>query len=123
MAGHVVLKTGLNDKEQHAIFQIEERGTPLAHVTLELPEFTDVLRGLGDLRTRFAEQVPPAIDIGARVAVTVDPAWTVMTDVPELPEGMVLLHVRHPGFGWLSFALPGHEAESMAKALSVSTPR
>jgi hypothetical protein len=117
MAGHMRLKTWFDAAQQHVTLQIEEGEKKWAHVTLELPEFTDLMRGLARYRMQFAEQVPGSIDPGAKVEAIANPAWEVRSEVPGLPDRTALLHLRHPGYGWLSFAVPADEAREMGRAL------
>lgn len=96
--------------------QIEECGTPLAHITFELPEFTDLMKGLNARRADFEEPVPmEAPDRTSRDTALVDPAWRITRSGPD---DLVLLQLRHDHYGWLNFALPAAEAAAMAGYLA-----
>jgi hypothetical protein len=118
MTGHMQLQSGFNEAEQHVVLQINEGEKAWAHITLELPEFIEHIKKLAGLRTLFAEQVPADIDPGTRIEAINDPGWIVHAKNPGLPAGTVLLHLRHPGLGWLSFAIPAHEAKAMSETLA-----
>jgi len=49
--------------------------------------------------------------LGQKCNALGDPIWRTE---PELMEGNSLLHVRHPGLGWLHFLIPKTEAEKLA---------
>lgn len=48
---------------------------------------------------------------GQRVAAIPKPHW--YTE-PDILSGDTLIHLRHPGFGWLSFLIPASDAVRMA---------
>lgn len=116
-AGKMQLRTSFNAEKQFAQFQINEGERAWAHVTLELPEFSDFVQGMGRMRQLFTEPVAPDLDAGSRLEAVVDPRWRVMNQVPGHPAGSATLLLRHPGFGWLGFALPQHEARALGEAL------
>lgn len=65
-----------------------------------------VLRELGHARS---SRLPPvareAISPGVPISVIPNPAM----QLARTQSGMQVLHIRHPGFGWLTFELtPGH---------------
>lgn len=116
MAARMELVTSFNAERQHVQLVMEEAGTPLAHMTIELPELIDLIARLGQYRAEFSEQVPPRLDPGMRLMALADPIYRVAQN-PSLGPGEVALQIRHPHYGWLSFALPGHEARHMADLL------
>lgn len=120
-AGRMTLRTGFDAARQHVLLQIEEGDKAWAHITLELPEFTDLQRDLARYRQQFSETVPMELEPGAKAEAAVDPRWQVMTGNPGLPEGAVLLQIRHPGYGWLHFAVPEASARKMGKVLARAT--
>lgn len=117
MAGNMQISSGFDAEKQHVVLQINEGHKAWAHITLELPEFIEFIRSLANLRAMFAEQVPTDVEPGSRLDAVVNPAWMVMVDNPGLPKDAALLLLRHPGFGWLSFALPENERKAMGQAL------
>jgi hypothetical protein len=65
-------------------------------------QLDEMLKVLGDWR---GEMKPPHLESYVpvpHVAAIDNPAW--YTE-PEISMGGTLLHIRHPGFGWLSFYL------------------
>lgn len=102
-AGRMSLRSWFDQKTQQVCIELIEGDQPIAHITLELPEFSTLLRNLGQLRTKFAEPVPRSLEPRARMDVNDLTAYSVISGPSE--EGRVLA-VRHPGYGWLAFAIP-----------------
>lgn len=116
MAGRMTLRLTFDEARQMVVLETAQEGVALAHITLELPELTDLMRSLMERRAAFAEPVPmEAPDRTSRDTALVDPAWRITRSGPDL---LVLLQLRHPGYGWLNFALPAHEAAAMARYLT-----
>lgn len=61
---------------------------------------------------------PPVIAhlerLGPFEDVILNPAWVVQ---PEMMTETPLMHLRHPGLGWLTFLIPRSEASQMAEVL------
>lgn len=121
MASRMSLKTWFDPGSQHVGLQINEGETEWAHITLELPEFTDLLRNLADYRVRFTEQVPDRVSPGERQTAIFDPNVELVAQTPGLPPGTPSLLFRHPNYGWLGFSLPKSKAEQLAAALLRAT--
>ena len=122
-AGHMSLRTWFDKDRQEVAFQIQEGDKAWGHVTVELPEFTDLMGHLAEYRMKFSEPVPRQIDPGTRSEATVSPVWSVttLTNPPEGVEaGSVLLQIRHPGYGWLSFVVPPKDAMTLSRGLEKS---
>lgn len=77
-------------------------------------EFDRLITGLGELRSCMAQQHPNDFALGQKVTAINDPRW--FTELDALGE-FSLIHFRHPGYGWLSFALPLPEAAKLAQFL------
>lgn len=86
---------------------------PIAHVVLEAPELQEFIGTLAAARATLADKHAIALDPGTRLETQVDPSWRINT----LADGSKALAIRHPGFGWLAFQLPKHEASAIAKLL------
>lgn len=106
------------DGEQVTLQINDDRGLG-GHVFLDGAETEQVLHGIAKCRAALRDPVPPDLDPGARLEALVDPRWRI--DGVRLPEGRVLM-LRHPGFGWLSFVIPDHEAKAMAEWLTKELP-
>ena len=73
-----------------------------------------LIHALGELRMAMVNEHPKDFALGQKVEAIYDPRWVTEAD---LLEGDSLIHLRHPGFGWLSFLLPRHEAAKLAQFL------
>lgn len=84
-------------------------------LSLDAPNVDALLRNLSELRarmtTKHAPKWNPAIQ---KFEALYDPAWQA---APEMKGGRSVLHVRHPGFGWLHFSLPKRAAARLSKIL------
>ncbi len=89
-------------------------GQKLVGFTLEAPELDRLIALLGAARAGMADEVPAQLDPGSRVPATVAPAWQAPDPGVSDTCGLAL---RHPGFGWLGFVLPRHQAHAIAAAL------
>ena len=65
-------------------------------------------------RAKMKPAVPMDFAHGQLFTGTDGPRWHTQREVPA---GKSLLHFRHPGFGWLHFAVPPDEAKRLAKYL------
>ena len=85
-------------------------------VRLELPaeEVAKLIAGLCELRAHLEPPVPMEFPLGQAVGAISDPRWAAE---PELLLGQSLLHLRHPGLGWLHFVLPQNEARTLGQLL------
>jgi hypothetical protein len=113
MPPNVSLNTFLSEDRQRATLEIHADGTPLAHAIFDPPEFEQLIETLAALRAGMVDEVPREIDPGSRLAAIVDPVWR---ELPDHDDGKVL-SLRHPGFGWLTFLIPWHEATHIAQQL------
>jgi hypothetical protein len=98
-----------------AVIEIQEDGEGRAAIFYERPEFEALIQDLARLRREFDEPVPDDIDPGTRVEAVLNPRWRIRTDLWD--QGPIL-SLRHEGLGWLSFAIPTHEAQHMAELLT-----
>jgi hypothetical protein len=86
---------------------------PPATVTWPADAVDDMLRVLRDIRMNMAPAVVADLTQGQVTAVQ-DPRW--VTE-PDLLLGDSLLHLRDPGYGWLHYMIPRHEAHRLAEFL------
>lgn len=117
MEGKMHVITWLDEKQQHVGIQINEGEKAWGHITLEAPELSGFIEKLGMQRAKLSDQVASEVERGWRFQLTADPAWAVVDQQPELPPNAATLLLRHPGYGWLAFGLPQHEAKAMGEAL------
>lgn len=89
---------------------------PEPQATLSATEIDALISALALYRAHLQPEVAP------RLASTTGPFHPVPDPAyfigPEALTGDVLMHLRHPGLGWLSFLLPRHEASRMAELLT-----
>ncbi|CAA2138369.1 hypothetical protein [Hyphomicrobium sp. ghe19] len=102
-------------------------GEPTTVAELSAGELETVLGVLGENRWRMREPVAaqPA-SIGAtgsltRELIAVDPSWRAELPIHPTLNG-ISLRFRHPGFGWITFQLPWHEAKSLGTWLVKNSP-
>jgi hypothetical protein len=89
-------------------------GEPKAHVWYDAASFEDNIQMLGEARAAMAEQVTPDLEHGMRLKAIADPRWQTET---RHDMGGVMLALRHPGLGWVSFLLPPNEARALGNYL------
>jgi hypothetical protein len=83
-------------------------------VEMETAQVDDMLSAIAKWRSEMLPSHPEIYAPVARVTAIRDPRW--YTEA-ELSVGGSLLHLRHYGFGWLSFWLPKNEAAKLANFL------
>ena len=93
-------------------------GQPVGQVELNAAGLDTLMAMLGSARASMKVQVAaePNLPPATSEVVVIDPAWrTAWPPHPSL-QGL-MLRLRHPHFGWVSFLLPRHEAAALAKWL------
>lgn len=89
----------------------EDNGQPRLDWTTATPEqplaarhVDSLIQALARLRQTLAPEVRPDSPEGQQVLGVVDPRWFIQRDATTT-DGAVLM-ARHPGVGWLAYALP-----------------
>jgi hypothetical protein len=102
-------------------------GEPPNSVSVMAGELDYLIARLGEARWMLRDQVPhnfaDMIRTGAvtREFMVINPTWR--TELPMHPSlGGITLRLRHPGFGWLTFLLPWHEARRLGDWLTKNSP-
>ena len=93
-------------------------GEPVGQVELNAAGVDTLIAMLGSARASMKEQVAaePNLPPATSEVVVIDPAWrTAWPPHPSL-QGL-MLRLRHPHFGWVSFLLPHREAAVLAQWL------
>jgi hypothetical protein len=93
-------------------------------IAVDSVQLDEMILALAAARARMVEPVPaePLSGPLKREAVIIDPAWR--TNFPPNPSlNGLMLRLRHPGYGWLTFLLPHHECISLADWLSNNASR
>ena len=87
---------------------------PSADVMMDANQAGQLINALALMRSNMLPEHAFDYAPQQRTIALPDPRW--YTEVSFLPEGS-LIHIRHPGFGWLSFLLPPNEAAKFASLL------
>jgi hypothetical protein len=93
-----------------AIFPTE----PPVSLSMDARGLDGLLRNLAEVREAMAEQHPLDFALGQKVSALHNPRW--VTE-PDLMNWDSLVHLRHPGYGWLHFLIPKAEAAKLAGSL------
>jgi hypothetical protein len=109
------LRSRVDATRQNAVIEMWMDGKPLGHVIFDAATLEGHISVLADQRANMVDEVPKELEPGARLEAIVDPAWRVPANHPA--EGIVLA-LRHPDLGWLSFVFPHKEARSIADWLT-----
>lgn len=118
------LKVTLHPDRQNATLEMHMNGSPLGHIIMDATNLSETIETLGHIRAAMADEVPREIDPGTRLLAIPDPIWqTLRPTEPHAPPDSVILALRDPGRGWLSFLLPGNEARTLATWLDANSPR
>lgn len=82
-------------------------------VELPAPEADELIKALASDRARLRDKVPPSLDPNARLNASPRPAVRIDNYVTQDLAGIVL-SLRHPGLGWISFLMPNDQALDLA---------
>jgi hypothetical protein len=110
--GNLVWK--LTDEGQTVTLEMHIDGVPKAHIVFDAAGLSDNIHMLAAARATMTEPVTPELEVGMRLEAMGDPAWKTEG---RHDFGGAMLALRHPGYGWVSFLLPPHEAQAMGKSL------
>jgi hypothetical protein len=118
------LTVALSDDRSTATLDLLTNAKPATQIKLEASELDAVLAVLGEARALMRDKVPVAApDVrGAREVMILDPAWRTTPPMHPSLSG-IILRLRHIGFGWLTFLLPHHEAQTLGDWLTRNSQR
>jgi hypothetical protein len=108
----MTLKMRPEPDKQHVYLELQMDGKALGHMYLSAPDMEDHIRAAAKNRAQLSDTVAMDLDPGWRLETFANPVWR--TAVHN--EGIVLA-LRHPGLGWLSFLLPRAEARKLGRWL------
>ena len=111
--GNLVWKPWADGMEVAVEMHID--GELKAHILFDAATLEDNIHMLAKARAGMKDQVTPKLEAGMRLEAIVDPAW--QTEARH-DAGGVMLALRHPGFGWVSFLLPQTEAQALGASLT-----
>lgn len=83
-------------------------------ITLDVKGVEDLLENLGRFRVQMSPEIPRAIAEGTVVFPVVDPIWRIQDD-PKT--GAIVITIRDPRYGWLSYAIPRETANHLIYVL------
>src|SRR4051794_1564271 len=102
-------------KEDRTAITFTFRLTPSVTVNLDVLGVEELLRNIGEMRSRM---IPPRLfsdPRGKKVEkAVVNPSWAAE---PEIMQGNALLHLMDPRFGQLTYMLPRPEAARLGRLL------
>ncbi len=87
---------------------------PSTSLDVEVDGIKSIIAALGATRSAMLPEEPVEFLPPKSVHAVPAPGWTVG---PELLNGDALIHIRHPGYGWLHFCLPKAAAERLGTHL------
>lgn len=108
----ITVRTRVEADRQSISLEMSADDGPLGHVFLAGSDIEDFIQQLSRHRAELVDEVPRSLDVGSRVEAQIDPVWR-LTHSADGP----LLHLRHPGIGWLTFLFPEKEAEAIGRHL------
>jgi len=106
------------DKSTATVNMVTDK-KPTTRIELTASELDAVLAVLGEARAVMRDKVTcktPEVR-GTRELMILDPMWRTNSQIHPSLNG-IILRLRHPGFGWLTFLLPHHEARSLGNWLA-----
>ncbi|RYF76057.1 MAG: hypothetical protein EOO22_03155 [Comamonadaceae bacterium] len=103
---------GLNQDKTQAVVIVP--GEPPVRLNFNAAQADQFLHGLADLRAQMLPSHPMKADLSQEMVAISNPKWLIH---PHAATESVLVHVRHPGFGWLLFALPPATSRRLGEAL------
>jgi hypothetical protein len=101
----------------HALIDLVGAGRSSAAIKLSALELEGVLHQIAATRACLAEPVPDEVKEGSGVVAIYNPRWGLTVPSGEgVPPGILML-LRHPGLGWISFLVPPDESEALGRSL------
>lgn len=86
---------------------LDEDGA-VAEGLADATDLDELIANLGEVRAGLTDQVPERLEPSGRVPAVRDPAWWCQARKED-----TALCLRHPGYGWVAFGLPHHEAKAL----------
>lgn len=100
---------------ENVYLEMRMDGVPLGHMFLTASDAENHIHGIAKHRAELVDEVSRELDPGSRIEAVVDPIWR--TPKSSLDQQGVVLVLRHPGLGWLSFLFPHNEAAALGRWL------
>ena len=110
----VKITIGTNSQRDRLFIQLEEGGKAPGQARLTAPDAEALLWGMAEARAELREEVVPELEPVFRIRSVDEPAWRVSNPGPD---GRRILALRHPGFGWVAFAMRQDRADAIARGL------
>lgn len=118
--GKMVLNVRADDTLRKAVIRLDEGEKPLGVVFLDAVDLEDHIFTLARIRSGLKDQVTPALERNARILAVPNPTWQLQ---PSKDGKAVVLALRHPGFGWVSFQFDMTKAEHLVLNIADLLPR
>lgn len=113
------LVPSLTQNRLEAVIDMHRNGQAIGRAVFDASGLQSVIHDFTKVRAAMAESVPDELDPGSRIDGVPNPCWRM--DVQN--DGGILLSFRHPGFGWVAFKLPKHEATHLAEQILIEKPK
>lgn len=97
--------------EDKSTITVSFPSTPPVALRLTTKAVDELIHNLARLRSYMTEPHPMKWQSTRKVTAVTSPPWHLQS---ELMFGHCLLHIRHPGYGWLHFAIPKPESAKLA---------
>jgi len=109
----VQLKFAIDDQSSIAQLELRSDGKTVAKFKLSDELLEDFQQQISDLRSKSANStIPKDIKPQDIKSILVHPKWRATLGQGKL-DGHLIFSVRHPGYGWLSYALPPDEKQTL----------
>jgi hypothetical protein len=111
----IELAARTDSDRQHVLLELRLEGKPFGQISLSGSDAEQHIHMIAKHRAKLSDRVSRDLDPGSRLDAIYDPIWR--TPTHRAATHGLLLALRHPGLGWLSFLLPHHEAAALGQWL------
>ncbi len=112
----MALSVWTHQDRTHVVMRLDEDGKTVADILLDGPAADRHIRRVAGARGELTDEIPRSLTAGAGLETVADPVWRTAKPAQGEFDG-VAVALRHPGLGWLSFALSPAEARALAVSL------
>ncbi|GGH16174.1 hypothetical protein GCM10007036_16660 [Alsobacter metallidurans] len=108
------LEIQISAAPDHATLSFQAEGSTLA-IQLDATDLDQLIYKLAKARAHLADGVPLQLEPVAIIEAVADPNWRVNRPIEG---GFRPLLLRHPGFGWIGYALSQQSAAALVEQLT-----
>lgn len=103
--------------------EITQDGEPIGFIDTDADGVTSMIQNLAKIRARMADEFPRALEPGNSVLpdTTINPNMVTGNEGPLSKRA--LMTIRHPGYGWMAYAMSEDHARRLTFALTVEVQR